>query len=95
MEKEKIKQIYEKYDIVVTDDVIEAILKNNKKVEGLKRVYKEEEIESMNYIFGKDRENKYFTKRELNIASKINLLSREALNICRNIYVKEMKEGVC
>ena len=94
MEKEKIKQIYEKYDIVVTDDVIEAIL-NNKKVEGLKRVYKEEEIESINYKFGKDREKKNFTKRELNIASKINLLSREALNICRNIYVKEMKEGVC
>lgn len=81
MEKEKIKQIYQKYDIIVDDRSMDKILKNKQTVEGLMRIYKDEEIESMNYIFGKDRENKYFTENELNIASKINLFSREALNI--------------
>lgn len=48
MEKEKIKQIYQKYDIIVDNRSMDKILKNKQTVEGLMRIYKDEEIESMN-----------------------------------------------
>lgn len=81
MQKEKIKQIYQKLDIVISEEDIDKIMKDTKTVEGLMRIYKEEENESMNYIFGKDRSNLYFTEKELSIASKINLFSREVLEL--------------
>lgn len=56
-------------------------MKNEKTVKGLMQIYKDEKIESMNYIFGKERTNMYFTEKELSIASKINLFSREVLEL--------------
>lgn len=50
------------------------------------RLYEEEEIESMNYIFGKNRENKQFTKFELELASQIDLFNRKVISICREMY---------
>ena len=51
---EKIKQIYEKLDIIVREEDIDKIIKDESKVKGLMRIYKNEKIESMNYIFGKE-----------------------------------------
>ncbi len=34
------------------------------------RLYKEKEIENMNYIFGKEKNNMYFTEFELNLFDK-------------------------
>ncbi len=50
------------------------------------RLYKQEEIDSMNYIFGKPENNKKFTKFELKAISKIDLFDRKVINICKFIW---------
>ena len=50
------------------------------------RLYKQEEIDSMNYIFGKPESNKKFTKFELKAISKIDLFDRKVVNICKFIW---------
>lgn len=92
--QEKIKQIYQKFDIIVDDQIIENILQDKEKVQGLMRIYKDEEIDSMNYIFDKDRNNKYFTEFELQAASKINLFNRKVLKACRSIWVNNEIENI-
>lgn len=87
MEKrEKVKQIYNKFGIIVEEDYIDGIMKNKERLQGMMRLYKEEEIDSMNYIFGKPHNNKHFTKFELELASKIDLFNRNTIAICRDIY---------
>lgn len=68
------------------------MLQNKKTVEDLMRIYKNEKIESMNYIFGKPYDNKYFTKAELQATSKINLFDRKVLETYKNIWEKKFKE---
>lgn len=50
------------------------------------RLYKQEEIDSVNYIFGKPESNKKFTKFELKAISKIDLFDRKVINICKFIW---------
>lgn len=61
-------------------------MKDKKKVRDLMRLYKQEEIDSMNYIFGKPESNKKFTKFELKAISKIDLFDRKVINICKFIW---------
>lgn len=90
MEKrEKIKQIYQKLDIIVDDEIIDGILKNEETVKGLMRIYKDEEIDSMNYIFGKPHDNKYFTEEELNFISKIDLFDRKVIRVFKIIWANK------
>lgn len=56
------------------------------------RIYKPEEIETMNYILGKDKENKTFTKFELEAMNTINLFNKKVVEACKIIYEKEYKE---
>lgn len=72
--KEKIKKVYQKNNIIIRDESIEVIMQSKEKAERLMRLYKDEETDSMNYIFGKDRNNKYFTELELRLASKIDYI---------------------
>lgn len=92
--KEKIKKVYQKNNIIVNDETVEAIMQDKKRTEELMRLYKDEEIDSMNYIFGKDRNNKYFTELELRLASKIDLFNRKVIDVCKSIWNRETKEGV-
>lgn len=50
------------------------------------RRYKEEELESMNFILGKEKENKIFSKFELEAMSNIDLFNRKVVNICKLIW---------
>ncbi|MCI8470406.1 MAG: hypothetical protein HFJ35_02780 [Clostridia bacterium] len=84
--KEKIRKVYQKNNIIVNHETVEAIMQDKVRTEGLMRLYKKEEIESMNYIFGKDRENKQFTEFELELASKVNLFNRKVVEIYRELY---------
>lgn len=90
--KEIIKKVYQKNGIEVDDDYIEHKMKDKKKVEQFMRLYKQEEINSMNYIFGKPETNLAFTEEELEICSKINLFNRKTIEICKSIYENELKE---
>ena len=84
--REKVKQIYNKLGIIVGEDYIDGIMENKERLEGMMRLYKEEEIDSMNYIFGKNDDNKNFTEFEVELASKIDLFDRNMIEICKDIY---------
>lgn len=93
--REKIKSIYQKHGVNIEEDYLDGIMRDKKKVKALMRVFKNEEIDSMNYIFGKPNNNKYFTKDELQIASKMNLFNRKLVEVYKKIWEREVlvKEG--
>lgn len=57
------------------------------------RIYKPEEMEAMNYILGKDKGNKTFTKFELEAMNKINLFNKKVVEVCKVIWANEMLGG--
>ena len=57
------------------------------------RIYKLEEMEAMNYILGKDKDNIVFTKFELEAVNKIDLLDKKVVEICKTIWANEMLGG--
>lgn len=77
--KEKIKNVYRKLGILVDDNTINEILRDTQRTEDIIRIYKTEEIDSMNYIFGKPKSNKVFSKFELEVANKIDLFDRTVI----------------
>lgn len=85
-EKEKIKKIYEKREIKVDDEYIENAMKDKQRVKAFMREYKQEEIDSMNYIFGKSHDNETFTEFELEAMSKIDLFDKKVIKICKMIW---------
>lgn len=84
--KEKIRKVYQKNNIIVNDKTVEAIMQDKEKTKGLMKLYKDEEIESMNYIFGKSKDNMYFTQLELEIASKMDLFDKRIMKIAKSIW---------
>lgn len=58
------------------------------------RRYKEEKLESMNFILGKEKENKIFSKFELEAISKIDLFDRKVVNICKLIWDNRDNEEI-
>ena len=76
----------QKNGIQVDDDYIEYKMQDKKKVKDFMILYKQEEIESMNYIFGKPESNNKFTKFELKAISKIDLFDRKVVNVCKYIW---------
>lgn len=59
---------------------------DEERAKGIIKIYKQEELESMNYILGKPADNKRFTAFELEGLSKINLFNRNVVNICKMIW---------
>lgn len=87
MEKrEKIKQIYQKYDVKIGEDYLEGIMNNRRRVDSLMRMYKNEEIDSMNEIFGKDYSNLYFTQEELEFVAKMDLFDPYTIKVAKEIW---------
>lgn len=84
--KEKIKKIYQKNKVSVDDDYIECKMKDKEKVKQFTRLYKNEEIDSMNTIFEKDYTNKYFTQEELEFASKMDLFDPYMIKVAKMIW---------
>ena len=68
-------------------------MKNKETVKKFMRLYKQEEVNSMNYILGKPEDNLEFTKEELELCSKIDLFNRKTVEICKSIYKKEKGVG--
>ena len=90
--KEMIRKVYQKNGIQVDDDYIEYKMKDEQKVKAFMRLYKQEEMDSMNYILGKDKDNKVFTKDELELMNTINLFNRKLVEACKIIYEKKYRE---
>lgn len=84
--KDMIKKVYQKSGVQVDDDYIEYKMKDEEKVKNFIRLYKQEEIASMNYILRKPENNKVFTKFELEAMSIIDLFDRKVIEISRIIW---------
>ena len=54
------------------------------KVKNFIRFYDTNEINSMNFLFGKNDSNNWFTQEELAFASNINLQNKEQVEKARN-----------
>ena len=67
-------------------------MKDKEKVKQFMRIYKQEEVNSMNYILGKPKDNQIFTKDELELMSKVKLFDRKVVEVCKHIYENEKKE---
>lgn len=87
-----IRKVYQKNGVQVDDDYIEYKMKDKQTVKDFIRLYKQEEMDSMNYILGKDKDNKVFTKDELELMNTINLFNRKVVEAGKIIYEKECKE---
>lgn len=57
------------------------------KVKNFIRYYNDEEIESLNFIFGKNDKNNWFTQEELSFACDVDLLNKDSLNLARNNWL--------
>ena len=77
--KEMIRKVYQKSGVQVDDNYIEHKMQDKEKVKQFVRIYKEEEINSMNYILGKPEKNQIFTKEEVVLFSKIDLFDRTTI----------------
>lgn len=84
--EEKIKKVYQKSGMTVSNEMIDYIINSPERLQGILKLYKQEKIESMNYIFGKSEDNKYFTEFELEAVSRIDLFDRKMVGICKIIW---------
>lgn len=91
-EREKIKQIYKKINVKISEDYVEDIMKDEKRVKDFMRMYKQEEIWSMNEILGKPYDNLVFTKFELEACSKIDLFDRTQIKWCKLFWKNRNNE---
>lgn len=57
------------------------------------RIYKTEEMEAMNYILGKDKDNKVFTEFELELINTIDLSNKKVVDVCKTVCTNEMLGG--
>ena len=53
------------------------------KVKNFIRYYNDEEIQSMNFLFGKNYTNNWFTQEELAFACDVDLCDREKLEVAK------------
>jgi hypothetical protein len=56
------------------------------------RFYENEEIESMNFLFGKNSNNNWFTQEELAFACDVDLLNKEKLEKARIDWINSSFE---
>lgn len=84
--KEKIRKIYQKNGMEIKDKDIEMILRDEIRTKDFMRLYKQEEMDSMNYILGKPKDNLYFTKEELELMNTIDLFNRKLVDVCKIIW---------
>lgn len=78
--------MYVKHGVSVDKETMEAILEDKERTKAMLQRYEEEKIESMNYILGKPKGNKKFTKFELKAMSIVNLFDRKMIDIYKIIW---------
>ena len=57
------------------------------KIKNFIRFYNNEEIQSMNFLFGKNDSNNWFTQEELSFACDVDLHNKENLEIAKNNWL--------
>ena len=91
-EREKLRKFIKKANVKVSEDYIDNIMKDEARVKSFMRMYKQEEIWSMNEILGKPHDNNYFTEFELEICSKVDLFNRNVIKWSKLIWQNRNNE---
>lgn len=81
--KDRIQNYYKSEKIKVDDEFVSGVIADKDRANKLIKFFEPIETKAMNYIYGKDENNKYFTEYELESASKVNLFDKKLLS-----YVK-------
>ena len=68
------------------DEFVRGVIADKNRANKLIKFLELIEIKAMNYIYGKDENNKYFTEYEIESASKVNLFDKKVVNICKIIW---------
>ena len=84
--KDRIKNYYKSEKIKVDDEFVRGVIADKNRANKLIKFLELIEIKAMNYIYGKDENNKYFTEYEIESASKVNLFDKKVVNICKIIW---------
>lgn len=84
--KNRIKNYYKSENIKVDDEFVSGVIADINRANRLIKFFEPIEIKSMNYIYGKDENNKYFTKNEIEIVSQVNLFDKNVVNLYKIIW---------
>ena len=84
--KDRIKNYYKSEKIKVDDEFVRGVIADKNRANKLIKFLELIEIKAMNYIYGKDENNKYFTEYEIESASKVNLFDKKVVNLCKIIW---------
>lgn len=84
--KDRIQNYYKSEKIKVDDEFVSGLIADKDRANKLIKFFEPIEIKAMNYIYGKDENNKYFTEYELESASKVNLFDKKVVNLCKIIW---------
>ena len=68
------------------DEFVRGVIADKNRANKLIKFLELIEIKAMNYIYGKDENNKYFTEYEIESASKVNLFDKKVVNLCKIIW---------
>ena len=67
-------------------------MENIEKIKNFIRFYNNEEIQSMNFVFGKNASNTWFTQEELAFACNIDLFNKDNLDLAKNDWLNNRFE---
>lgn len=84
--KDRIKNYYKSMNIKVDDEFVNGVIEDKNRANKLIKFFEPIEQEAMNYIIGKDKNNKVFSEFELNALSIVNLFDKDLVNICKIIW---------
>ena len=88
--KDRIQNYYKSEKIKVDDEFVSGVIADKDRANKLIKFIETIERKAMNYIYGKDENNKYFTEYEIESASKVNLFDKKVVNLCKIIWETEM-----
>lgn len=84
--KDRIKNYYKSEKIKVDDEFVNGVIADKDRANKLIKFFEPIELNAMNYILGKDKDNKVFSEYELNALSVIDLFNKKAVNLCKIIW---------
>lgn len=84
--KDRIKNYYKSEKIKVDDEFVNGVIADKDRANKLIKFFEPIELNAMNYILGKDKDNKVFSEYELNALSVIDLFDKKVVNLCKIIW---------
>ena len=84
--KDRIQNYYKSEKIKVDDEFVNGVIADKDRANKLIKFFEPIELNAMNYILGKDKDNKVFSEYELNALSVIDLFNKKVVNLCKIIW---------